>query len=81
MDRSQLVNLKTHIPSIHIKCVYATPDNFVGKIIYPKVNCSLLKEVANALANVQADLQKQNLGLSVYDAFRPMYAQKKLWET
>ena len=52
------------------------PDNFTGRPLpgYQAAECVLRREAAQALARVQADLAEQNLGLKVYDCYRPTRA-------
>ena len=55
---------------------YATHDNFTGHPLpgYGAPECVLRREAAEALKQVQADLARQNLGLKVYDCYRPIRA-------
>jgi D-alanyl-D-alanine dipeptidase len=64
------------IPNIKQDIRYFGNNNFVGRPItgYKKPVCILTNEAANALAKVQAVLNKQNLGLLVYDCYRPQMA-------
>lgn len=65
---------------VDIDLRYATPDNLAGVAIYRKPVCLLAPEAARALARA-ADLAR-GIGcrLRVYDAFRPVEAQWRLWE-
>lgn len=48
--------------------------------LYPESARALLRpEVAGKLARVQDRLEKQGLGLKVFDAYRPLSVQKKMW--
>jgi D-alanyl-D-alanine dipeptidase len=76
----ELVNIKSVIPNIQIDLKYATPANFTGQTVYAFQECFLRKEVALKLAEVQAELAARGLGLKIWDGFRPMAAQWKLWE-
>jgi len=55
---------------------YAADDNFVGHPLpgYDAAECVLRRDVAQALAKVQADLAKQKFSLKVYDCYRPRRA-------
>src|SRR5208283_571482 len=55
---------------------YATPFNFTGAPVpgYGAAECVLLREVALALKDEQEELRPQNLGLKVYDCYRPQRA-------
>ena len=63
-------------PEIGQEMRYATAFNFVGTRIdgYRAPTCILTTEAARALARVDADLAAQNLGLKVYDCYRPQAA-------
>ena len=67
------VYLRDIDPSIVQDMRYAGPDNFTGQPLpgYDAPECVLKREVAQALRQVQADLARQNLGLIVYDCYRP----------
>jgi D-alanyl-D-alanine dipeptidase len=55
---------------------YAGSDNFTGHPLpgYGAPECVLRRDVAQALAHAQADLARENLGLKVYDCYRPARA-------
>jgi len=59
---------------------YATSDNFTGHPLpgYGAPECILRREAAEALKLVQADLTKENLGLKVYDCYRPTRAVRAM---
>ena len=70
------VYLRDIEPSIVQDMRYAGYDNFTGHPVpgYDAAECVLKREVAQALTRVQADLAKQQLGLKVYDCYRPTRA-------
>ena len=55
-------------------------DNFTGRPLpgYGAGECILRREAADALKRVQADLAKENLGLKVYDCYRPTRAVRAM---
>ena len=60
---------------------YSTTNNFTGKILYPTDKIYTRKIVGEALAKIQADLvTNHNYRLKVFDAYRPLSVQKKMWE-
>lgn len=68
-------------PRIRIDLKYATVDNFTGKKVYPdSARAYLLSHVAHALDAVQKNLEKQGLGLLIWDAYRPLSVQRIFWE-
>lgn len=70
------VYLRDIDPSIAQDMRYAGFDNFTGRPLpgYGAPECVLRREVAQALRRVQADLARENLGLKVYDCYRPARA-------
>lgn len=58
---------------------YATTNNFTGRPVYSSAKAFLRRATAAKLALVQTDLEKQCMGLKVYDAYRPLAAQKQFW--
>ncbi len=74
-----LVDLKKFIPGLRFEIRYATPDNFVKEVLYPEARCLLRKEVAEKLKRVQEALQKKGLSLKLFDGYRPLSVQKKMW--
>ncbi len=75
-----LVDIQKINPDIRIDVRYATADNFMYEVLYPEARCLLRREVAEKLSKVQASLWKRGLGLKVFDGYRPLSVQKKLWE-
>lgn len=67
-------------PLIKVDLRYATANNFTKHVIYPKTaRCYLRLKVAERLAAVQKSLEQKELGLKVYDCYRPRPVQAKLW--
>ncbi len=59
---------------------YATNDNFTGKALYKQPICLLHEDAAAKLK--QAILYAKELGLrfKIFDAYRPLEIQQKLWD-
>lgn len=74
----ELVLLKDVDSTILTDIKYATADNFMGKQLYQEPICALREPVAKALARIQAELQQENLGLLVWDGYRPPSVQRKM---
>jgi zinc D-Ala-D-Ala dipeptidase len=70
------VYLEHIIPSVEMDIRYFTTDNFVGQRIdgYLAPKCILTAQAAEALKQVQADLDPFGLGLKVFDCYRPQRA-------
>ena len=77
---SELVNIRKLIPDIVFDIRYATANNFTGEIIYPAAKAYLVKPAAQALLLAQKELRRMGFGLKIFDAYRPLSAQKKLWD-
>lgn len=73
---SAFINLKSQAPSIQEDIRYYTSNNFIGRPItgYKNPVCILTKEAVVALSEVQNTLKKNNLGLRVFDCYRPQMA-------
>lgn len=76
-----LVDIAKISKNIRIDIRYATSNNFTKKIIYKSDICYLHKDVVNAVINVQKYLEKQGLGLKIFDGYRPLWAQQILFDT
>ncbi|WP_027184686.1 M15 family metallopeptidase [Desulfovibrio inopinatus] len=80
LEKAGLVEVTTLDPSIILDMRYATINNFTGKKVYPADRCFLNADVAKRLIAVQHDLQKKNLGLKLFDCYRPFSVQKIFWD-
>jgi zinc D-Ala-D-Ala dipeptidase len=76
----KLVDIEKHIDNIFLDIRYATEDNFTGELIYTEPMAFLRRPVADALKKVQDSLSLYDLGLMVYDAYRPYAATVKFYE-
>jgi D-alanyl-D-alanine dipeptidase len=75
-----LVNLEEYIPGIILDIRYATTNNFTGEQIYTSPEAWLRKEAADSLKKVQEELNKEGLGIKVFDAYRPYEATLYFYE-
>ena len=83
MRQLGLVDIGEVDPTIAVHLVYATSDNFVGKVLYRDIRKAfLLPEAAERLAEAQRKLKllRPELSLLVYDAARPMKVQQEMWD-
>lgn len=79
-EQEDLVAVGEMIPAIKIELKYATGDNFTGKRIYEDDAAYLRRGTVQKLAKVQAELEDLGYSLKIWDAYRPVSAQYKLWE-
>lgn len=80
---SGFVDIQETDPSVRVHLVYATAENFVGKVLYPDLRKAfLLPETARRLADAQKRLKaiRPQWGIVVYDAARPMSVQRLMWD-
>ncbi len=78
-DELTLVNVAKLIPGVVLDIRYATENNFTKHALYSRARCYLRAPVARKLAEVQGVLTRQGLGLKIFDCYRPLSVQKKLW--
>jgi D-alanyl-D-alanine dipeptidase len=75
-----LVDIRSVDPTIVVELRYAERNNLVGYSLYPRGTCALARpEVASGLAAAQAFLRRYQFGLKIWDAYRPVAVQEKLW--
>lgn len=76
----KLVNLIDFLNGVTFDIRYATNDNFTNQVIYESRDAFVRLPVANALEKVQDSLRTLQLGLIIYDAYRPYAATVKFYE-
>ena len=78
---SGLVDVTALDSTIVVELRYATPNNFLHERLYPAdAPCLLQREVAFKLIKAQQNLVQQGFGLKVWDAYRPLSVQVRLWQ-
>lgn len=79
--KADLIKISSINPHIKIDLIWATGNNPLGLILYPDgIECYLHKPAALALSEVQKELETMGYGLKVLEAFRPLWAQKMVWD-
>lgn len=78
--KQDMVLVSEYIPDIYIDLKYAAEDNFTGKRIYDFDEAYLRYGTVKKLKRVQSQLKKEGLALLIWDAYRPVKAQYRLWE-
>jgi zinc D-Ala-D-Ala dipeptidase len=76
----KLVQLNDSIQGLKLDIRYATDNNFTKLKVYTSADPFLRIPAMRALRKVQDSLSKHNLGLIVYDAYRPYSATVKFYE-
>ena len=78
---NKMVDVKKWVPDIVVELKYAKIDNFMHGILYESTNTTYLRlTAAMALAKVQQQLRHHNVGLKIWDAYRPYSVTEKMWE-
>ncbi len=77
---ANLVELNELDKSIKLDIRYARAGNFVGKAVYTEARAFLQRPAAEALIRVHKKLKRQNLGLIIFDGYRPWSVTKIFWD-
>lgn len=80
LSDSSFVPVTDYIPDMLVELKYASQDNFTGQTIYEFEAAFARFGTVKKLAEVQESLHEVGLGLKIWDAFRPVAAQFRLWE-
>ena len=77
---SLLVDVRSLDPAILVDLRYATTNNFTGAVLpgYGAQKALLRREAAQALARVEARLRTGDMGLRIWDAYRPVRATRAM---
>jgi zinc D-Ala-D-Ala dipeptidase len=76
-----LVDVRSVDSTIAVELRYAGRHNLLRQPLYPRGTRALAQsEVAARLAKAQAFLRRYQYGLKIWDAYRPVAVQAKLWQ-
>jgi len=78
----KMVELRSLVPGIVYDLRYATVNNFMKRLMYPKnTHVTFMRlPAAIALQKIQTELNEKGLGLKIFDAYRPYSVTVKFWE-
>ncbi|MBR3949223.1 MAG: D-alanyl-D-alanine carboxypeptidase family protein [Oscillospiraceae bacterium] len=79
-EDGEFVKITDYIPTAEQELFYATDRNFTGQVIYGFEEACLRYGTVKKLMAVAADLEELGLYLKIWDGFRPVSAQFRLWE-
>ena len=79
-SNNRMVLLKNVDNHIVTDLKYATSNNFTKQVLYKNPKAYLRYPVAVALKEINNFLRKSGYALKIYDAYRPYYVTKKMWE-
>ncbi|RED23408.1 D-alanyl-D-alanine dipeptidase [Flavobacterium cutihirudinis] len=74
------VNLKDFSSDFVYDMKYATEDNFLKAKVYDCAECFLRLKTVQALIAANNDFKKKGFKIKLYDCYRPLSIQKKMWE-
>ncbi len=78
---NKMVDLRKAIPGIKLDLKYATDQNFMHQKLYPPVHTTFLRNPAvDNLKKAVHELGNQNLGIKIFDAYRPYSVTEEMWE-
>ena len=77
---TELVNIRDHVDDVIIDLRYGTENNFTGQVIYDFSDALLRKGTALRLRRASLYLSELGYRLKIWDAYRPVSAQLRLWE-
>ena len=75
-----MLEVQSLTAAIHLDIRYATPDNFMGRPVYPEARAFLRRPVAEALVRAHARLHAEGFGLLIKDAYRPLSVTRLFWD-
>lgn len=75
-----LVDVEKMIPGLVLDIRYATTNNFTGQRLYPFAKCYLRRAAAEKLGAAQAEFALSGCGLKIFDGYRPLAVQRRMWE-
>ena len=74
------VPVADYLPQVRVDLRYAGSDNFTGQTIYDFTDAYLRYDTVQKLSQAQEALEEAGYSLLIWDAFRPVEAQFRLWE-
>lgn len=74
------VNLKDISGNFIFDMKYATKDNFLKQIVYDCGDCYLRFKTIKSLIKANKDFIKLGYKIKIFDCYRPLDIQKKMWE-
>jgi D-alanyl-D-alanine dipeptidase len=73
------VNLKNYSKDFVYDMKYATDDNFLKSKVYDCAECFLRLKTVKALVIANNEFMKQGYRIQLFDCYRPLDIQKKMW--
>ena len=80
INDTTFVNLKDYSQDFVYDMKYATSDNFLKSKVYDCAACFLRLKTVTALIKVNKKFMKKGLRIKIFDCYRPLDIQKKMWK-
>ena len=77
---SELVEVTTLEPGIHLDVRYATTNNFMSSVFYDEARLFLQRPAAEGVARAHRALAEHGYGLLLHDGYRPWYVTKMFFD-
>lgn len=74
------VKLKDYSADFEYDMKYATEDNFLKSKVYDCAECFLRLKTVKALIEVNKEFIKRGYRIKLFDCYRPLDIQKKMWK-
>lgn len=79
LNDTTFVNLNAYSLDFVYDMKYATADNFLKSKVYDCGECYLRLKTIKALMKANAKFMKKGFKIKLYDCYRPLDIQKKMW--
>ncbi len=79
LNDTTFVNLKDYSSDFVYDMKYATEDNFLKAKVYDCAECYLRYKTVQALIKANEVFMKEGLRIKLYDCYRPLDIQKRMW--
>lgn len=77
---TSFINIQSISSDFVLDLKYATSDNFLKQKVYDCPECFLRINTAKALVKANQDFIKLGYRIKLYDCYRPLNVQKKMWQ-
>ncbi len=77
---TSFVRLKSYSKDFIFDLKYATSDNFLKTKVYDCAECYLRFKTVKKLIAINGILKEQGLKIKLFDCYRPLDVQKKMWK-
>ena len=80
LRKPDLVELTSLDPTIKLDIRYASTNNFLQTVFYPRARAFLQRPAAEAVVRAHRKLKALGYGILIHDGYRPWYVTKMFWE-